>query len=194
MKIPVKKKRQPRQIKQDELIKIRRFFHKKQNEICPVLGIKIPFGDTVVDHSHKANAKNLGTNDGTYIRGVIHRGANTIEGKITNGFIRAGLHKMNVSLPDMLRRLADFIEAPPMAHLKYIHPKEAPKAKFLKKTCINKLVKLFKEKYPQRKIPEVLIYKQKKNRVGNMVDKQKRLTTGLEKLFFEFDIEPDFKK
>ncbi len=191
-KIPLLKKRQ---IKQEDLAKIRRFFHKKQDKICPILKMKYPVEDTVVDHAHKTNAKNLNKKEEAgLIRGVIHRQANTMEGKIANSFIRCGLHKFDITLPEFLRNLADFIEKPPLVRLNYLHPSEAPKSKILKKTSITKLKKFFRFKYPLRKYPEVLIYKQKKNKAGNMVDRGKKLTAGLEKLYIEFNLEPEFKK
>ena len=185
-----------RQIKQDELAKIRKHFHKKQNHICPVLKIKFPESEMVVDHNHSNNARNLGhPEQAGLLRGVINRFANALEGKVTNAYIRTGLHKeKDITLPDFLRNLADFIEEPPMTHLNYLHPNEKPKDKKLMKSSINKLVKAFKEKYPNKKIPPVLIYKQKKTKRGVIKDKDKRMTTGLERLFSEFGIEPDFKK
>jgi len=149
----------------------------------------------VVDHAHSSNARNLGKpEEAGLIRGIIHRGANAVEGKITNSFIRTGLHKFDITLPEFLRSLADFIEDPPMTKLNYVHPSEKKKPKNLKKTSINKLVKEFKKKYPGKKLPEVLIYKQKKTKKGKIKDKDKRLTTGLERLFSEFKIKPEFKK
>ncbi len=187
--------RKLRQIKQNELAKIRKHFHKNQNEICPILKIKYDTTDMVVDHNHTNNANNLGKLDEAgIIRGVIHRSANVVEGKITNSFIRTGLHKTDITLPEFLRNLADFIENPPMTNLNYLHPAEKPKVKKLKKTSINKVIKAFKEKYPKKKIPEVLIYKQKTTKRGVVKDKDKTLTAGLETLFAEFGITPEFKK
>jgi len=195
-KIPIKKK-EPKKIKADDLKKIRRFFHKKMNKgVCPVLKMSFSEAEMVVDHAHTANSNNLGKQkEAGLIRGVIHRQANTMEGKITNSFIRCGLHKFDITLPDFLRQLADFIEEPPMTHLNYLHPSEnKAKGKNLKKNSIKKLVKLFREKYPNRKIPEVLIYKQKKTKRGKMKDREKKLTAGLERLYKEFKLKPDFKK
>lgn len=190
------KKRIKRQIEGKDLKKIRRFYHLKMNKrVCPVLKFSYADAEMVVDHAHSDNAKNLGKpEEAGLIRGIIHRQANTMEGKITNSFIRCGLHKMDITLPNFLRNLADFIEEPPMTNLNYVHPTEKPKEKKLKKSSINKVVKAFKEKYPGKKLPEVLIYKQKKTKRGKIKDKEKRLTAGLERLFSEFGITPDFKK
>ena len=188
--------RKPRLIKQSELIKIRKFFHEKQNKgICPILNIKVPFKNTVVDHAHSANSKNLNKpEESGLIRGIIHKQVNTMEGKITNSFIRCGLHKMDITLPEFLRNLANFIETPPLIHLKYVHPSEAIKKKKLKKTSINMLIKLFKKKYPNRKLPEILIYKKRKNKRGKYAEKEKTLTTGLKNLYKEFKIIPNYLK
>jgi len=196
LKLKPIKPRPKKQLNQNDLKKIRTFFHKKINKgICPILKMKFDAEDTVVDHAHPANSRNLGVpEEAGLIRGIIHRQANTIEGKITNAFIRCGLHKFNITLPKFLRNLADFIEHPPMIHLNYIHPKEKVKDKILKKTSINKLVKMYGKKYPNKKLPEVLIYKQKTTRRGVTKDKTKKLTVGLERLFKEFNIVPEYKK
>lgn len=189
------KKRKKKQIEGKDLKKIRKFFHKKQNHICPVLKMKYKTAEMVVDHVHSDNAKNLNRpEEAGLIRGVIHRQANTMEGKITNSFIRCGLHKFDITLQEFLRNLADFIEESTMTKLNYVHPSEKPKVKNLKKSSINKVVKAFKEKYPNKKLPAVLIYKQKKTKKGKLKDKEKKLTAGLERMFSEFKIEPDFKK
>ena len=187
--------RKLRQIKQNELIKIRKHFHKKQNSICPVLKLECLDADMVADHAHSTNARNLGkSEEAGLIRGIIHRSANAIEGKITNAYIRTGLHKFDITLPEFLRNLADFIENPPMLHLNYHHPKEKAKSKKLKKSSINKLVKQFEKRYPNKKLPEVLIYKQKTTKRGVVKDKDKPMTAGLQTLFAEFNIEPGYKK
>ena len=191
-KIPLPKKRQ---INSDELKKIRKFFHGKQGHICPILKIKFKTEEMVVDHQHSSNAKNLKREyEAGILRGVINRYANAWDGKVTNSYIRCGLHKSGVPLHEALRSLADFVEHPPLAYLNYLHPNEKPKSKILKKNLVKKVKKLFKEKYPNKKIPEVLIYKKKKTKRGKMKEKGKKLTAGLEKLFQEFGIEPEFKK
>lgn len=178
-----------KQINQKDLKKIRKFFHKKQNGICPILKMKFPVEDMVCDHSHTSNAKNLNKpEEAGLIRGIIHRQANTIEGKVTNSFIRTGLHKFDITLPEFLRNLADFIENPPMIHLQYKHPTEKSKIKRLKKTSITKLEKLFVKNYPNRKIPSCFEYK------GKDVKKGKKMTKTLEKFYIEFDLKPSYLK
>jgi hypothetical protein len=173
--------KQPRQLRQEELTKIRRFFHRKQNNICPVLKLKVEVSDTVVDHAHKANSNNLGMpHEAGLVRGIIHRQANTMEGKITNSFIRCGLHKFDITLPNFLRELANYIENPPLLHLQLVHPSEKAKEKKLGKASFNKLEKVYVLKYPQKK---KLVF-----------PKSKKMTKLLEELFKEFNIEPTFLK
>lgn len=183
-------KRQPKQIEPDELKKIRSFFHEKQNKgFCPILKEKFYSVEMVVDHAHVSNSKNLGREfEAGLIRGVIHRQANTMEGKITNSFIRCGLHKMDITLPEFLRNLADFIEHPPMTNLKYKHPSEKQKKPILLKRNWKKLAKLYSEKYPNRK---QLKYHMKYYKNKNPKSIQK-LTQTLKKLYLEFNIEPEF--
>ena len=137
------------QIKQKNLAKMRRLWHTKQNEVCPLLGIKIPYDKTSVDHKHRIKGTTVGENGCGLIRGVIHIQANSFEGKVTDSFIRYGLHKF-IDLPTFLRNLADYLENPPLGY-RFIHPSEIKKNRILKKTSFNKLNKLFKERYPKRK-------------------------------------------
>jgi len=178
-----------KQINQKDLKKIRKHFHRKQRCICPILKMKFNAEDMVCDHAHSSNAKNLGKSEESgLIRGIIHRQANTMEGKITNSFIRCGLHKFDITLPDFLRSLADFIENPPMTYLEYVHPSEKAKPKKLKKNSVKKLLKLFRIKYPNKIYPKYAIYKERKKGKGMKLGKQ------LERLFAEFNLKPEFRK
>tara|TARA_E500000318_G_scaffold23216_1_gene23606 strand:+ start:3714 stop:4079 length:366 start_codon:yes stop_codon:yes gene_type:complete len=56
--------------------------------------------DIVVDHCH-------GTGE---IRGVLHRQSNAFLGKVENAWKRYAFRSAGVSLPDALRRMADYIE------------------------------------------------------------------------------------
>jgi len=126
-------------------------FHQwlKQGRICPILKQEIKLEDSVFDHKHRKKSESIGIDGKGLLRGVIHRQANSLEGKITNAFIRYGLHKFNISLPDLLRNIAAYIESPPMKP-KYIHPNERTFKKLAKKDY-NKIKKHYFKMYPKRK-------------------------------------------
>ena len=103
------------QIKNSELKVLRKQWHKEQGFICPILNQKIPHKDAVVDHKHRNKSTPVGKDGAGMIRGVIQRSANVIEGKLTNAYVRYGLHKFDITLPQFLRNLADYLELPPLA-------------------------------------------------------------------------------
>jgi hypothetical protein len=70
------------------------------NRSCPLTGQIHPIEEFVIDHDHWSGL----------IRGCIHRNANTIEGRIARAWVRYGGTKLNISLPDFLRNLADYYE------------------------------------------------------------------------------------
>lgn len=171
-----------RQLKQKDIKSLRKHILKKQNGKCWICGKepKIP----VLDHHHKKKIKGTGQ-----IRGVLCNNCNVFIAKIENNCVRYAINQKD--LPTILRKTAEYFEK---KQYPYLHPSEKPKDKMLKKTSINKLVKLYSEKYPNRKIPPILIYKQKKTKRGVMKTKEKKLNIGLEKLFKEFNIISEFKK
>ena len=137
------------QLKQNDLKPLKQKLHSAQNNICPLLKIKVPFDQMVVDHKHKLKANPAGPNGDGLVRGAIDRFANALEGKITNNWKRMGLGKYT-DLPTYLRNLADYLENPPCEQ-KYIHPSEKPKVKKLGKRVFKKIAKLYAEEYPKRK-------------------------------------------
>ena len=143
---------------------------------------KFPVDEMVVDHKHRKKSTPIGEDDCGFVRGIIQRQANVIEGKIANAFVRYGLVKFGITIPEFLRNLADYIENPPLFRLepRLIHPKEKAKPKKLKKASYNKLVKLMTLGIPKQKIPEY--------------PKSKKLTVKLEKLFHEYHLIPEFYK
>lgn len=136
------------QLNHEDIKPLREKLHKQQNEICPLLKKKIPFDQVVVDHQHMKTSEVLGVNGAGCVRGAIQFQANVMEGKITNAYVRTGLHKSGVPLPEFLRNLADYLEQEP---LPFIHPNEKPKPKKFGKRVFNKLNKAYKLKYPKRK-------------------------------------------
>ncbi len=65
---------------------------------CPIS--QADMQDCVVDHCHNSGE----------IRGVLHRQSNAFMGKVENAWRRYACKSANVSLPEALRRMADWIE------------------------------------------------------------------------------------
>lgn len=86
--------------------------------------------------------------------------------------MRSGIQQSD--LPTILRSCADYLER---KHLPYIHPSEKPKAKKLKKSSYNKLLKAYdgKAKFPD-------------------YPTSGKLTIKLEKLFADYSMNPEFYK
>lgn len=162
--------------KSSDIPKIRKELLDNQNNICPISKIILTEQTGVVDHKHKKYKDQLLGEDGIgCIRGVLDRYCNAWEGKVTNSFNRLGLHKYDLSISDMLRNLADYLEQEPT---NYIHPTEVPKEPNLKKSSYNKLLKVLKEAGHSKKIPEY--------------PKSKKLTQGLQKLFEEYNVDIEY--
>ena len=159
------------------LKKLREDQYKKQKGICPILKQEIPFSECVMDHKHKFSYQEYGEDDAGLCRGIIHNGANAVEGKIENAFKRTGLNKL-ISVPEYLRNLADYLESWPLEPI-YIHPMDKPKEPLLTKSSYNELVRgVMKDgKY---KMPEY--------------PKSKKLTKRLAELFEQYGIEPKYYK
>jgi hypothetical protein len=145
------------QLSQNELKKLREEEHSNQNGICPLLQVKIPSDKMVVDHRHKLKSEEPSLDGKGLVRGIIEFRANGIEGKITNAWKRYfGADEDNhpISLPDFLRNLANYLEEPPLDHLKLIHPKEKIKEELFAKRDYNKIKKYYFKIFPNRsKIP-----------------------------------------
>lgn len=156
----------------------RTIWHSQQHEICPILKIKVPYDDVVIDHKHKRKKDPAGPNGDGLCRGVIQKQANALEGKIVNNFKRLGLKKY-IDLPSFLRNLADYLENPPVEQV-YIHPNEKPKLPKLKKNWVKKLNTVYLKKYPKRK--------------SLKYPKSKKLTKQLKELSEEFKIQPEYLK
>ena len=136
-------------LKTTEIKKIKEKLLAEQGGVCLISGIPI-FGEiAVLDHKHKLfKDQPLGEDGAGLCRGVIHRSINSWEGRVVNSWRRLGLHKMNKTLPELLRGLADYLEREPT---EYIHPSEVPKEPKLGKREFKQLAKIYSEKYPNRK-------------------------------------------
>ena len=139
-----------KEITHKELKELRyRQFH-IQRQVCPILKQRIKFENSCFDHKHKLKSEPIGEDGKGLLRGVIHFQANVMEGKIAKLYKRYGLHKLSISLPTLLRNIADYIENPPMKP-EYVHPNERPKPKKLGKRDYNKICKYYFQMYPKRK-------------------------------------------
>ena len=141
-----------KEITHAELFKMRLNQYKKQRGVCPILKQPIEYKDAAFDHCHKKKSEVAGKNGKGLLRGVLHFQANAFEGKVSRSFVRTGLHKFGISLPDALRNLANYLEKPPMKP-EFIHPDERNFKKLAKKDY-NVIKKFYFQMYPKkRKIP-----------------------------------------
>lgn len=163
-----------RQLKASDVPKLRRHLLRKQKGVCPICGkkVKVP----VLDHHHKKRIKGTGQ-----IRGTICSSCNVFLAKIENNASRYTISKEE--LPEVLINTAKYLSRP---QYPYIHPSEAPKKKILTKSSYNRLSKAYLQSGRSAKFPAYRYNKKKKPVQG--------LTKPLEKLFIEFDIEPEFYK
>jgi hypothetical protein len=160
-------------MKDKDVKELRERLHEEQDKICPVCAQKMSHDAMALDHQHKLFADQPLLDDGAgLVRGAICMGCNSWEGRVTNSFKRMGLHKKDASFSDMLHNLADYLDR---ENLPYLHPREVPKALKLKKSCYNKLVKVYDKK---AKIPDY--------------PKSKKLTKKLKELFEEYKITVEY--
>ena len=82
------------------------------------------------------------------------------------------MHKFNISLPQLLRNCAAYLECPP---LPYLHPSEKEKQPTLKKQSYNKLKKVYDGKAAFPAYPAF-----------------GKSTIKLDALFKQYGIEPEF--
>lgn len=67
-----------RRLKTTEVKKFREDLLQKQNNLCKLCNREVDPKDAVLDHNHATGE----------VRGVLHRGCNAFEGKITNNLLR----------------------------------------------------------------------------------------------------------
>jgi len=158
-----------KQLKSKDLKALREELYHQQNGICPLCKTKIKLEEAVIDHQHKTQKEEIGVNGAGLVRGVLCNRCNSVEGGMINKFKRYGIYLQDYT--QFLRNLADYLDQEP---LPYIHPTEAPKIPKLGKRNFNKLKKLYKLKYPNRKDLEY--------------PKSGKMSKKWEALFNEFDI------
>jgi len=125
-------------LKHSDLKYFRQKVLEKQNYLCPLCGEEIKESDAVLDHDH-------GTG---YIRQVLHRNCNSMEGMILHKFKRSGVHKLT-DIFTYLKNLLDYWDNDYTRNLK--HPSEKPKEPKIGKREFNKIAKYYKITYPNRK-------------------------------------------
>lgn len=161
------------QLKSKDMPALRKKWWADNDEVCPVLGVKIPLSEAVMDHQHKLKAEDADSDGKGLCRGVLSNRANAWEGKITNSFKRLGLGKY-VDIVTALRNLANYLESNHIDDdIQYIHPSEAPKRPKMKKSSYNKLISAMKKANDTRKVSKY---------TGN-------ITKPLLKLFNEYGIQ-----
>lgn len=161
------------QLTQSKIKDLREEILKKQNFKCAICGKELTLENSVLDHQHKQRKSDKnGVNGDGLVRGVICQEDNLSEGKIWNATSRFQGARTPQDRIDWLRNLIKYYE---QEKYPYIHPTEKVKPKDVSKFNFNKMIKLFKEKYPKRKVPSY--------------PKSKKLTVQLKKLFDEFKIE-----
>jgi hypothetical protein len=167
------------QLKTSELKSIREDFFKLQNKKCEILDREIPLSEMALDHIHGTH-RSIFPETNKLVRGLIHSDVNVIIGKIENQWLRSRKDlKDNNNLPDILRKIADYIEKYSKLdnfEKKLIHPSEKPKEKILSKRNFKKLQKEYNLTYPKKKNLEY--------------PKSKKLTKKLEVFYNAFDINP----
>jgi len=152
-----------KQLKTTEVSELRESILKEQNGICPLCNDHI--FDAVLDHSHKKRTGGTGK-----IRGVLCRNCNSFLAKSENNCTRFCISQKR--LPDVLRRMAEYLEKP---HLPFTHPSERTKPPKLQKSSYSKLKKIYtgKSKFPE-------------------YPKSGQLTVKLKALYEQYNIEPNF--
>ena len=157
----------PRQLKSSEVPSLRKhILEKKQNGKCWICG-KVP-KIACLDHHHKKRIKGDGL-----IRGVLCNSCNVFLAKSENNASRYGIS--SVDLPTILEKMAKYLRKP---HYPYLHPSEADKPTKLGKRSFTKLLKLWKQKYPNKK--------------DITYPKSGNLTIALDRIYKEFKIQPEF--
>lgn len=73
-------------LKASEIKEVRRRLWEEQGKRCAITGMPLPWEAAVLDHNHSTGA----------VRGVVHRGANSLLGKLENNAARYGVRDIGV--------------------------------------------------------------------------------------------------
>ena len=145
-------------LSQSDLKKLRDYFATNNVIFCPILKKKIDIDKTVVDHQHKLKSEEPDKDRGQ-VRAILEFRANAMAGKIENLYKRYGFHKEDISLPELLRNIADYLENDSITFehpedqnkIYLIHPNEVPKRKKVSKRDLNLLIKWWSVLKPRAK-------------------------------------------
>ena len=85
---------------QEDVKSTRRELFERQQGVDPILNEKIDSSDSVLDHDHTTQ----------HCRAAIHRQSNAFEGLVFNAYKRCLGWLTEDKLPDILRRLANYLE------------------------------------------------------------------------------------
>ena len=88
-------------MKQSEIPQVRKMLLNKQNGICPICGkdlTRTAAINQVIDHDHSTG----------YVRAVVHRGCNKVEGSVLNTIQRWGKAAHITDVIGTCKRLVDF--------------------------------------------------------------------------------------
>ena len=139
-----------KQLTNTELADLRKQQWENQDRKCAILKQHISLNEAVLDHKHKLKRELVGPDGKGLLRGVLHRHANILEGKIFRIYRQYHLDEI-IPLPKLLRNIANYIEYPPMPPV-YIHPSEEVSARqVIGKRLYNKICKHYFKRYPRRK-------------------------------------------
>ncbi len=126
-------------------------------------------GAACLDHHHQKKNKGTGL-----IRGVLCRTCNSLVAKNENNATRFRIEQAR--LPNILRKIAGYLEKP---QYPYLHPSEKPKIKKLKKDSYNRLIKAMKLG-KEKKIP--------------VYPPSGKVTVLLESMYKKYNLVPEFYK
>ena len=168
---------------QKDIKNLKEIIWKKNNKKCPVLNKEIPLNKMVLDHKHKLKSEESNKELGA-CREALEFRVNAMAGKIENMFKRYGFHKEDVSLPNLLRSIADYLERGSYkesfedSEIYFIHPNEVPKRKKISKRDLNLINKYYFYFYPRkRKIQRFIYETEESQRLLNEIkswDKEKK--------------------
>jgi hypothetical protein len=90
---------------------VREYLLVEQDGKCALTGLPLEKTKAVLDHAH---------DDTHFVRGVLHRSVNSCLGVVENAWKRHMKWWYNGTLPDFLRKVADYLDKEP--DMRYIHP------------------------------------------------------------------------